>query len=186
MHTKEQKLLLEIARDSIARSFDEGNGNPLGEAEKDEGLQEIGPGAFVTLKEKGNLRGCIGYLVGDRPICRLVDMLAKEAAFEDYRFRPLVKEELPLCDIEISILSVPKAIRKKEEFLPGRDGIILTVAGRRAVFLPQVATEQGWGREEMLRNLSLKAGLPPDAYLSPSAEFETFTAEVFGEKDGQV
>lgn len=183
MTREQKKVLLAVARNSIAESFGEGTGEPRERAERDRDLNVVGPGAFVTLRKGGNLRGCIGFLVGNMPLFRLVSLLAKESAFHDYRFPPLEKEELALCDIEISVLSVPKRIDTLDDFIPKRDGIILTVRGRRAVFLPQVATEQNWGREEMMRNLSLKAGLPPDAYREAGAEYETFTADVFGETD---
>ena len=182
MKREDQELLLQVARDSIAASFQKGTGAPLQAARKREALALVGPGAFVTLHENGQLRGCIGSLVGaGRPLCDLVFLLAKESAFEDWRFPPLQEEELALCDIEISVLSVPRPIADLQDFLPGRDGIILTSLGRRAVFLPQVATEQGWGRKEMMEHLSLKAGLMADGYLDPSARYETFQAEVFGE-----
>lgn len=182
--TKEaQTLLLQVARDSIASAFHKGTGEPLRVARMDKALTVVGPGAFVTLHEHGRLRGCIGYLVGaGNPLCDLVSLLAKESAFKDWRFPPLEEKELEGCTIEISVLTVPKPIRSLEAFLPGRDGIILTALGRRAVFLPQVATEQGWGRQEMLENLSRKAGLLPDGYLDPGARYETFQAEVFGEQ----
>lgn len=178
-----QRLLLDVARQSIGDSFGQKDNGAYRKAEQEDELTVKGPGAFVTLHEKGNLRGCIGYLVGDRPLCQLVDILAKEAAFQDYRFPQLEAEELPLCDIEISVLSMPKEIGKKEDIVLGRDGVILTVMGRRAVFLPQVATEQQWDLTTMLENLSMKAGLPPDAYLQSDAKFMVFQAEVFGEKD---
>lgn len=183
MTKEEQVLLLRIVRDSLKRHFGEKTTGAREEAEREkpQTLMETTHGAFVTLHEKGQLRGCIGYMIGDRPLYKLVDMLALESAFKDYRFEPLGKEELPRCTIEISVLSTPKDISDINEFIPGRDGIIMTASGRRAVFLPQVATEQGWGREEMLQNLSWKAGLPTDAYKAPDAEFATFTAEVFSE-----
>lgn len=183
MTEEARTTLLAVARDSIKEEWAEQTGEPCKKAEQMNELTVIGPGAFVTLHEHGRLRGCIGYLVGDgHRLCDLVAMLAKESAFEDWRFEPLGREELPQCDIEISVLSVPQAIKTPMEFHPGIDGIILTVFGRRAVFLPQVATEQGWGREEMLDNLSLKAGLPAHAWHDKSARFMTFQAEVFGEK----
>lgn len=138
-------------------------------------------GAFVTLRKNGELRGCIGFLEGIMPLSDEVFTLARDAAFKDYRFPPLSESELAEITIEISVLSVPEEIPSPEDFLPGRDGIILSVSGRRAVFLPQVADETGWGREEMLSALSRKAGLPPDAWKRDDAVFMTFTAEVFDE-----
>lgn len=182
MTQEARNLLLEVARDAIAAAWGLGTGGPLARARNDRELSVVGPGAFVTLHEDGMLRGCIGYLVGDgHRLCDLVDLLARESAFRDPRFAPLAREELPRCAIEISVLSVPVGIDGPERFVPGRDGIILSVHGRRAVFLPQVAVEQGWGREEMLDHLAEKAGLPPTAWRDPSARFQVFRAEVFGE-----
>ncbi len=183
MTNEEHALLLRIVRDSLKRRFGEKTSGAMEEVERTrtQALLEDTHGAFVTLHEAGQLRGCIGYMVGDRPLYQLVDMLALETAFKDYRFRPLTKEELPKCTIEISVLSTPKEIASIEEFVPGRDGIIMYASGRHAVFLPQVAPEQGWGRKETLENLCWKAGLPSDAYTMPDARFETFTAEVFSE-----
>lgn len=138
-------------------------------------------GAFVTLRKNGELRGCIGFLEGIMPLSDEIFTLARDAAFRDYRFLPLSESELDEITIEISVLSVPEEISSAEDFLPGRDGIILSASGRRAVFLPQVADETGWGREEMLSALSRKAGLPPDAWKKEDAVFMTFTAEVFDE-----
>ena len=138
-------------------------------------------GAFVTLRKNRELRGCIGFLEGIMPLSDEIFTLARDAAFRDYRFSPLEESELAEITIEISVLSIPEKIPSPEDFLPGRDGIILSVSGRRAVFLPQVADETGWGRQEMLSALSRKAGLPPDAWKMEDAVFMTFTAEVFGE-----
>jgi AmmeMemoRadiSam system protein A len=183
MTKEEQVLLLRIVRDSLKLHFGQHDSKATEEVEtkKPAALLESSHGAFVTLHECGNLRGCIGYMIGDRPLYRLVGMLALETAFKDYRFQPLREEELPLCSIEISVLSAPKEINDLNEFIPGRDGIIMYAAGGHAVFLPQVAPEQGWGREETLVNLCWKAGLPSDVYKKPDTRFETFTAEVFSE-----
>ena len=171
----ERRKLLYIARRSLETAFS-------GEA-MDIPDTDIMRGAFVTLRKGGSLRGCIGYLEGICPLYREIHELSREAAFSDYRFQPVTEDELGSIGIEISVLSIPEAIEALEEFLPGRDGIILSVGGRRAVFLPQVADETGWSREEMLSALSEKAGLPKSAWRSPAASFMTFQAEVFGEGD---
>ena len=84
-----------------------------------------------------------------------------------------------------SLLTPPRPIGSVEEFEVGRHGIMMESGGRRAVFLPQVATEQGWDRDELLAQLSLKAGLPADAWRH-DAELSVFAAEVFGETDPPV
>ena len=135
-------------------------------------LKEI-RGAFVTLKQDENLRGCIGHPYPDRPLYLSILESGYNAAVQDHRFRPVGPEELKGLEIEISLLTPPVTIDSPEEFIPEKHGIILNKGGRRAVFLPQVAKEQGWSREETLSNLSKKAGLPYDAW-KEGAELEIF------------
>jgi uncharacterized protein (TIGR00296 family) len=105
----------------------------------------------------------------------------------DPRFvnRPITAEELAAIDIEISVLSPFRRVDRPDEVVVGRDGVLLTLGAHRGLFLPQVPAELGWDREEYLRQLGRKAGLNLDAYLHPDAKLETFTAQVFGEKEGQ-
>lgn len=138
-------------------------------------------GAFVTLEEDGALRGCIGYMQGVDSLYRQVYKLAREAAFSDWRFPPLAEDELAKVSVKVSVLSPMATIGSLDDFVLGRDGILMTICGRRAVFLPEVALETGWTKEEELAALSRKAGLPPDAWKSPEAAFQTFTSEVFSE-----
>jgi hypothetical protein len=137
-------------------------------------------GAFVTLEEKGELRGCIGHLAADTPLCTVVVAMAAAAAFEDSRFPPLGRDELEQIEIEISVLTPAHRVAGPGDIVVGRDGVILEKNGRSAVFLPQVAPEQGWDRATMLSHLAAKAGLRPDAWRE-GATFRTFEAEVFGE-----
>lgn len=139
-------------------------------------------GVFVTLKKRGHLRGCIGRMTPDRPLANLVGAMALQAAFEDPRFRPVTAQELADLEIEISVLTPMKPVSGPEAIVVGRDGVLLEKGGRSAVFLPQVAPEQGWGRDEMLDNLSQKAGLAASAWRQ-GAKFSTFQALVFGEAD---
>lgn len=138
-------------------------------------------GSFVTLRKDGDLRGCIGYIAPMDTLYRQVYALARQAAFHDWRFPPLGEDELAKVRIEVSVLSPMKDIAGLDEFVPSRDGILMTCRGHRAVFLPEVADETGWTKDEMLAALSRKAGLPPDAYLDADASFMTFTSEVFHE-----
>jgi hypothetical protein len=173
-------LLLRLARETIRRHFD-GGGNAPGPECATPALSEP-RGAFVTLKRDGALRGCIGHLGQDLPLCRVVREMATAAAFQDRRFPPLARAELAGVTIEISALTRPRAIDGLAEIVIGRDGVILRKGMRSAVFLPQVAVEQGWDRDTLLTQLALKAGLPADAWRE-GAEFQTFQAEVFGEPD---
>ncbi len=145
------------------------------------GLRVIA-GAFVTLHEDGELRGCIGEIEPERELYRAVRDHALNAAFKDPRFRPLTPAELPRIVIEISALTPPVEAHSWRDIEIGRHGVVLSKAGRRAVFLPQVAPEQGWNVETMLDYLAMKAGLPRDAWRE-GARFEVFEAVVFGEKD---
>ncbi len=171
----ERERMLGIARSAIESAFT-GESTTIPET-------DIYRGAFVTLHKNNTLRGCIGYLEGVAPLYRQIFLLSREAAFNDYRFPPLEKEELPLISIEISVLTVPERITDLNDFHLGKDGIIMSLGPRRAVFLPQVADETGWNKSQMLTALSRKAGLPPDAWHNPEAVFMTFQAEVFSESD---
>jgi AmmeMemoRadiSam system protein B/AmmeMemoRadiSam system protein A len=137
-------------------------------------------GVFVTLNKRGELRGCIGNMTPNGPLCRLVSAMALESAFRDSRFTPVTLDEVPQLEIEISVLTPMQPIRHYSEIVVGRDGVLLSKNGRSAVFLPQVAPEQGWSREQMLDNLCLKAGLPAGSW-KDGASFSVFQAEVFHE-----
>jgi len=139
-------------------------------------------GAFVTLHEDGDLRGCIGEIEPERELYRAVRDHALNAAFKDPRFPPLRAAELPRVVVEISALTPPVEAGSWRDIEIGRHGVVLSKAGRRAVFLPLVAPEQGWDVETMLGYLAQKAGLPRDAWRE-GARFEVFEAVVFGEKD---
>jgi MEMO1 family protein len=136
--------------------------------------------AFVTLEENNELRGCIGDIFPHQPLYKSVIANAINAAVNDWRFNPVTKQECNNLTIEISALTVPKPIKSTDQIRIGVDGVILKKNGRSAVFLPQVAPEQGWNVEQMLTQLSLKAGLPPDAW-KHDADFEVFQAVVFSE-----
>lgn len=138
---------------------------------------------FVTLRDAtGELRGCIGNIEAFEPLADNVTRNAVNAAFHDTRFLPVKSvEELKSLTIEISILTPPEAIASYEGFIPGEHGVILRNGQRGAVFLPQVAMEQGWDRETTLTHLCLKAGLPVDAWRYPETKFSIFRAIVFCE-----
>jgi AmmeMemoRadiSam system protein B/AmmeMemoRadiSam system protein A len=138
-------------------------------------------GVFVTLTKQGALRGCIGHMADDRPICEAVGAMALQAAFNDRRFTPVVAEELDEIEIEISLLSPLARIESAEAIEIGRDGVKLVKDGHSAVYLPEVPVEQGWDREETLRRLCIKAGLPADAW-QQGAELYTFHTVIFGEE----
>ncbi|MHC4592171.1 MAG: AmmeMemoRadiSam system protein A [Planctomycetota bacterium] len=142
-------------------------------------------GAFVTLRTNGNLRGCIGRFIADRPLWQIVRDMAVAAASEDPRFfgMQIQPAELPDVRIEISVLSPLRRIRDPmQEVELGKHGIYMKHGVRSGCFLPQVATETGWSKEEFLSHCcSGKAGLPPDAWEDPRTEVYVFTAEVLEE-----
>ncbi len=174
----EKTRLLELARQSIARGL-RGERRPPADP-LPTALRTAGA-AFVSLHKNKLLRGCIGSLEPSASLAASVMENAFSAAFRDPRFPPLTADELPEIKIEISVLTPPVAIENPERFIVGRHGIVLTSRGRRAVFLPQVAPQQGWDRETALRHLAAKAGLDPEAWRDPQARLEVFEAIVFGE-----
>jgi AmmeMemoRadiSam system protein B/AmmeMemoRadiSam system protein A len=180
LNKEERKKLLEIARKSIevylksAKKLELSETDPLL-------LKEMG--AFVTLNKDGELRGCIGNLIGKNPLYLTVRDMAIEAAVSDPRFSPVTLEELRNIDIEISVLSPMQKIDNPDKIRLGIDGVLVRKGFRSGVFLPQVATETGWSKDEFISNLcSHKAGLAPDAWKDKDTEILTFTAEVFSEK----
>ena len=140
------------------------------------------PGAcFVTLRESGEVRGCIGSVEAFESLAENLRRNAENAAFADPAFPPLDADELNFVTLEVSVLSPPRRLDAPETFVPGRDGALLVSSGRRAVFLPQVATEMGWSAGETLDNLARKAGAAPGAWRSGEAELYVFRCETFSE-----
>jgi AmmeMemoRadiSam system protein B/AmmeMemoRadiSam system protein A len=177
LQTADKKLLLQLARQSLQR-FLSTETVPL--------TRNLPPrlqsaqGAFVTLKQHGKLRGCIGLLAGSFPLGLTTAWMAVQAGVYDSRFSPVSLRELSGLEVEISVMTPMKPIAKPADIVVGRDGVVIQKNGRSAVFLPQVATEQGWNLTEMLDNLCLKAGLPTGSWKS-GAQFRVFQAEVFSE-----
>lgn len=136
-------------------------------------------GAFTSLYLTGSLRGCVGFVLPINSVYRSVAETARAAAFEDTRFYPVSLEEARQLEIELSILSPPKPACA-EDIDVGRHGILISMAGRRGLLLPQVAVEHNWDRVTFLQQTCHKAGLPADAW-QKGASIEAFTAEVFGE-----
>ena len=137
-------------------------------------------GVFTSLHLRGELRGCVGYVLPVSPVYRAVAETARAAAFEDTRFYPVRREEAPQLEIELSILSPPQAIRA-EEIEIGRHGLLISMSGHRGLLLPQVPVEHHWDRTTFLEQTCRKAGLPLDAWKN-GATIEAFGAEIFGDK----
>ena len=176
---QEKAILLETARRSIETAF-EGKYWLPSDTQLTQTLKAE-CGAFVTLHLHGRLRGCIGNIVGVRPLYKTVAEMARAAAFEDDRFRPLTREELEQVHIEISVLSPLRQISSPDELVLGRDGVLMVKDGRSGTFLPQVADETGWTREEFLGHCARdKAGIGWNGW--KDADLYVYQAEVFDER----
>jgi AmmeMemoRadiSam system protein A len=141
-------------------------------------------GAFVTLYERGALRGCIGHIAADRTLGDVVQEMAIAAARDDPRFAPVEPDELAWIAVEISVLLAPVRLPPPVDparIVVGRDGVIVRRERHIGLLLPQVATEQAWGPEAFLAAACRKAGLPPEAWREPATEVLAFQADVFGE-----
>jgi AmmeMemoRadiSam system protein A len=140
-------------------------------------------GVFTTIHVHSALHGCVGLVLPVASLYRNVIESARSAAFEDTRFSPITREEAAVLEISLSILS-PLIPMAPEEIEIGRHGLLISMAGRRGLLLPQVPVEHGWDRITFLEQTCKKAGLPLDAWKN-GARIEVFTAEVFGEQDTQ-
>lgn len=175
---EDQLLLLQLARNSIQVTIQKGRRLPV--------VESLSPilrekrGVFVTLWSEG-LRGCIGFPYPIKPLAEAVQEAAIGAALQDPRFPPVRSEELPRLEIEISVLTQPKAL-DPSKLKVGVHGLIVSRGGRSGLLLPQVAMEYGWNAETFLAQTCVKAGLPEDAWRK-NADLFAFEAQVFGESD---
>ena len=175
----EKQELLRIARQSVEVAVREKKILPVPENEP-EALRDA-RGAFVTLKEHGELRGCIGYMSPVKPLAETVRDVAAFAALEDRRFRPVSDSELPLLEYEISVLSPLHRVEDVNQIHVGQHGLLIRKGDYEGVLLPQVPTEQGWDRKTFLEQVCVKAGLPEQAWKDDDADLFMFTALVFDE-----
>jgi hypothetical protein len=138
-------------------------------------------GAFVTLKKYGNLRGCIGRFDASEPLYQVVQEMAIASSTQDYRFSPVELKEIPELEIEISVLTPMRHISSIDEIELGKHGIYIKKGNRSGTFLPQVATETGWTKEEFLGHCAQdKAGIGWNEW--KDAEVYVYEALVFGEE----
>jgi AmmeMemoRadiSam system protein A len=172
---QEKEQLKKLARQTIEDTL---FGKNKGEFEPTEKLKEK-RGAFVTIKNKNQLRGCIGYLTGVLPLHETIREMAIQAAFGDPRFSPLQKNEWKDINIEISVLTSMKKISDVSEIEVGVHGLYIEKGADSGLLLPQVATEQHWNSITFLENTCYKAGLPKDAWKSKDAVIYIFSADVF-------
>ena len=178
----DRKKLLSIARVSIDAVLRK---KPLPDVKFTEPSLTGHQGAFVTLHRAGQLRGCIGRFTADEPLYKVVSQMAVAAATQDHRFPPVTLPELDKIEIEISVLSPLRKMGDIGELELGKHGIYVMKGMSAGCYLPQVADETGWSKEEFLRRCCLeKAGLDADAW-KKDADVFLFTAEVFSEGEVQ-
>jgi AmmeMemoRadiSam system protein A len=178
----EQGKLLRWVRATIEAAVRAERPVEIPESELTEGLRAP-HGVFVTLRKRGELRGCIGKMDFERPLWTNALDAATSSAMEDPRFEPVGAEELGEITIEISILNPPEELAEPGMFDVLRHGIIVEKGWRHALLLPKVAQELGWNATKTLEMVCEKAGLPLDAWRDPAARLQVFTAFDFGEKD---
>jgi AmmeMemoRadiSam system protein A len=179
----DKQALLAIARRELVHAVESGAkpGNSLETAPA--GGPDWHAGAFVTLRTRGRLRGCIGQMSNSEwPVGGVVAYCARAAAHDDPRFRPVRAEELAETEIEISVLSEEREI-EPESIRVGEHGLSVTQGRRRGVLLPHVATEFGWPAMRFLEETCVKAGLDRNAWKNPETKIQAFTAEVFSERE---
>lgn len=182
MNDSQKQILLQTAKQSVAAAV---NGTRIPDPQTDDPELFAERGCFVTLKNGEHLRGCIGQFQPDRPLIEMVAQMAVSSARCDPRFQDdcIMPKELPKLHIEISVLSpMHKTEDPLRDLRLGIDGIYITYKHRSGCFLPQVAAETGWSKEEFLSYCCAhKAGLPPLSWKNnPAVEVYLFSADVFG------
>ncbi|MFA6930360.1 MAG: AmmeMemoRadiSam system protein B [Lentisphaeria bacterium] len=184
LNREDRLQLLLFARSAIGYVFKHRKACPddYFAAESSENIrQELACFVTLTKRSTGNLRGCIGEITAFRPLYQAVTARAVDAAFRDRRFPQLTEAEFQDLEIEISVLTPAREVSSYQEIMIGKHGMTLSLQGCFAVFLPQVAPEQGWDLETTLTELSGKAGLPGNAWQNPKTKFTVFEAIVFSE-----
>jgi uncharacterized protein len=177
---QEKKTLLEIAKRAIIAKA--GN-RELPKLTMDLPILKEKRGAFVTLKKRGHLRGCIGYIKAVKSLGDTVQEMAVAAAFHDPRFPSVKGEEIRDLSFEISVLSPLQRVKNIDDIEVGKHGLYIVRGYNSGLLLPQVATEYGWDRETFLKETCYKAGLPPKAWKDKETEIYIFSADYFNDKD---
>lgn len=187
LNDQQGHILVRLARQTIETHLGVPSARPVSEDQLNQPALREERGVFVTLHQRGELRGCIGSLVAAESIVDGIRHNAVNAAFHDFRFNPLTVEELPRLQVEVSVLTepVPLSYERAEELphllQPGRDGVILAGPGQaRATFLPQV-WQQLPTVEQFLGHLCRKAGLPETAWQSGNLTLSTYQVQSFEE-----
>ena len=179
LNTREQQALLAIARQAIVHGVQ--TGQEYIEPREEKTLNQRN-GCFVTIKQNGQLRGCIGNFQSELPLFKEVAQMAQASAAKDPRFYPLKENDLDNFNLEISVLSPLQKIEDIGEIEVGKHGIYIEKSFYRGVLLPQDALEHNWDRLTFLKQTCIKAGLPTDAWKAEDAEIYVFSAQVFAEE----
>ena len=187
---EEGKFLIELARKAVEQYLKTRKCTKAPENTPKKLLQNCG--VFVTINSITNgekqLRGCIGYPYPTNPLAEAVIDSAINSATQDPRFYPLSLSELNEVVFEISVLTPPEPVdvKKPEEYPSkikvGEDGLIVEKGIFKGLLLPQVPVEWEWGEEEFLCQCCIKAGLPPDTWLTKGTKIYRFNAIIFEEK----
>lgn len=172
----DRRQLLSLARAAIVAHV---TGAPLPELQDDQVLTRLG-GAFVSIHSHGSLLGCIGHIEANEPLGAIIVGCAVAACSADPRFPAVDGSELPLLDVELSLLGALESISDPADIEVGRHGLLVEKGRSRGLLLPQVATERRWDRETFLIETCRKAGLPGGGWKQGAAIWR-FEAEVFGE-----
>ena len=179
LNAHEKQVLLAIARQAIILGVQ--SGQEYVEPREEKTLNQRN-GCFVTIKQNGQLRGCIGNFQSELPLFKEVAQMAQASAAKDPRFYPLKEEDLDNFNLEISVLSPLQKAENIEDIEVGKHGIYIEKSFYRGVLLPQVATEHKWDRQTFLKQTCIKAGLSTDAWEADDADIYIFSAQVFGEE----
>ena len=176
---REKKDLIDLAHKSVDRAVRDRK--PYEPAMTGDDRLDADRGAFVTLKQEGTLRGCIGFTSPTQPLYATVRDAAMYAALQDPRFQPVAPSELKELEYEISVLSPMRRVQNVHEIKIGEHGLLIKNGKYEGLLLPQVAVEQRWNAERFLQETCAKAGMSPDCWKDAETDIFRFSAVVFGE-----
>ncbi len=180
LKNEEKTALLDVARRTLESYLSD---HKIPDCDQPGGSLIEKKGAFVSLHNGDELRGCIGQLYPDRELYKIVQHCAVSAALDDTRFSPVTREELHELTVEISVLTPFRRIRRIDEIEVGRHGLYIVQGRYRGLLLPQVASQDGWDRITFLKQTCRKSGLPDSAWQNPDTLIHTFEAEVFSDSE---
>lgn len=183
LSSEDQNALMELAHKTLEAHF-KGQEVTLPSESDEKNLPEYG--VFVTLKKKGELRGCIGHITPLGNLYQEVHDCTLLAAFSDPRFPPLQKSELTDISMEISLLSSMEPLNDLDDMELGVDGILVSLGNARGILLPQVAIEQPMSKEEFVSIASKKAGLGATGWKTPGAQLSRFRVLIISESQEEL